>query len=638
MFAGAAARIIWIGRFRFLVHAAADASVAGLRHSWREALQRWRWRLPEREMAMDNHNDQVNFATIIDKSPLVDIGTSLGVMEHRGHLLAPVQGQMVRMSIADMLQHIEVLGGSGEGKSRSFFLPLCRQLFALRKQGYPIAIYATDDKGAIGVDILEAARSVGLPESDILVIGTGPNDYRVDLLAGLEPVELADMIKSVAKQAGGDSGGDDFWPEMSSDLILQVATVLHAAECTRAGELWCAKNDMRMYSLLNILRVASSDEEIDLALRIVCHALQDKNDQYRTLSHLDKNSLEASIAYLSGSWLSMVDATKDGIRANARKALRSFAFKDEIARGFADGAGDRLIPATEISSNRIKIINVSTVEHGSAGRMVSIMLKTILFRQARRSEQQDPMFAKERLNWWFNPVLGPDTDKYAINVFLADEYQGLVTSSRDDGLSDATVWNVLRSAGIAGVLLSQSVSAYKMAVGDKATDNMRRNWRTKIILRTEDLPTIEEAKKLAGKTMRFQSFDWGHMESSVAVRRETGIGADSLPQVKWDEKMDDIPLFFTPGLYADFAFAGFEQAYQVDERFIPSSSMHSDPLNAQQAAAWRQEDRTTGILQHGSSESEAVHDEDIMTMGRARALVFVQRAGGTRVDFVKLNG
>lgn len=633
------ARLVWLGRFRFLVFAAADQGVAGLRHSWREALQRWRWRLPDREMELATWNDQVNFATEIDKSPLLDIGTSLGVLEHRGHLLAPQQGTPVRMSVVDMLQHIDVLGGSGEGKSRNFYIPLVKQLLTLRKSGYPIALYATDDKGAIGVDILEAAREVGLPADDILVIGTGPGEWRVDLLDGLTPVEVADIIKSVAKQAGGESG-DDFWPEMASDLLLQVAVVLYAAEHTQAGEEWNAKNGIRMYSLLNILRVASDDTEIKYALEVVLAALQDKDDQYQSIAHLDKNGLKSSISYLIGNWINMVDATKDGIRANARKALRSFAFKDEIAAGFADGAGDKLLPASQLISNKVKIVNISQIEHGSAGRMVAIMLKTLLFKQARQAEQRDPLFAKARLSWWFDPKLGADAEKYAINVFLADEYQGLVTSSRDDGLSDATVWNVLRSAGVAGVLLSQSVSAYRNAIGDKPTDNMRRNWRTKIILRTEDLATIEEAKKLAGKTMRFQSMEWAHMESAVAVRRETGVSAESLEPVLWSPEFERLPffeLFTTNGKTGKFGFAGYNEAFDVDQRFMLFGD--SETTNSsKQAAFWRQEDRTMGIMQHGSSHTESVQDEDLMQMGRARALVFVQRAGGTRVEIVKLGG
>ncbi|MEZ4128597.1 TraM recognition domain-containing protein, partial [Salmonella enterica] len=121
--------------------------------------------------------------------------------------------------------------------------------------------------------------------------------------------------------------------------------------------------------------------------------------------------------------------------------------------------------------------------------------------------------------------------------FLADEYQALATSSNSDGLSDASVWNVLRSAGIGGIVLSQSVSAYRLAVGDAATENMRRNWRTKIILRTEDLDTIDEAKKLAGRTMRFHSMDWNQLESAAAARRETGVSADALQPVQWTNEI-----------------------------------------------------------------------------------------------------
>lgn len=631
---GATARIFWLSRFRYLVYRAADESVEGLRHGWREALQRWRWRLPDREMELASYDDQVRFATQIDKSPLIDVGVSLGVLEHRGHLLAPPQDTPVRMSVADLLQHVDVLGGSGEGKSRNFYIPVVRQLLQLRQKGYPIALYATDDKGAIGADIQQIAAEVGLPESDVLVVGTGPDDWRVDLLDGLEPVEVADIIKSVAKQAGGEAG-DDFWPEMASDLLLQVAVVLQAAEFTEAGEEWVRLNNMRMYSLLNILRVASDDAEIIKTLEIVIAALADENNQYRTIAHLDKNGLKASISYLVGNWLSMVDATKDGIRSNARKALRSFAFRDDIAYGFADGAGEKLIAASELISNKVKIINIAASE-GSAQRMVAIMLKTLLFKQARDAEKRDPTFAKERLRWWFNPQPGVDADRYAINIFLADEYQGLVTSSGTDGVSDATVWNVLRSAGVAGILLSQSVSAYRMAIGDKPTDNMRKNWRTKIVLRTEDLATIEEAKKLAGKTMRFQSLDWNHMEGSVAVRRETGMTADSIPRYEWNDQLDGIkPLQFA-GHMKPFRFAGYNEPFELDSRFITTGTP-GDSSSAQ-AAYWRQEDRASGILQHGSSHTEAVQEEDLMQMGRGRALVFVQRAGGTRVEIVKLYG
>lgn len=646
-FTFASGRIAFLLMFRYRVFEAVDQSVAGLRHSWREALQRWRFRLDEREMEQANFADQVHFATEIDRSPLLDIGKALGVMEFRGHLLAPLQHTQVQMSVADLLMHVAVLGSSGEGKSRDFYMPMARQLLNLRKQGYPIAIYATDDKGAIGVDILDACRDIGIPDEDIIVIGTGPTDWRIDLLDGLSPVQMTEIMSSIAKQSGGDSD-KSFWPEMASDLILQIATVLETYEQTAAGIEWVKKNEMRAYSLLNILRVASNNEEIEMVMQVVTDALRNKDDQYRRIAHLDKNSLRAATEYLAFTWLPMVDVTAMGIYANVRAVLRGFAFKDAIASGFADGAGERLLSIQEISSNKIKIINVSQIEHGMAGRMVAIMLKTLLFKQARDAEQQDPAFAKERLQWWFNPKPGPDSDKYTINVFLADEYQSLLTSSGSDGLSDGLVWNVLRSAGVAGVLLSQSWSAYRLAVGEDALNNIRNNWRTKIFLRSEDIPTIDEAKRLAGKVTRYQSMDWNHYEGTVAVRRETGADVEfNTSKIVWNDDENGQ----SSGSFGSFAswgskfdFHGYNNLYNQDTRFIlrlrqqfGDSGNGDAVVGSMQASAWRQQDREVGILQHGSSQEDAVRDAELMEMGRGRALVFIQRAGGTRVDFIKLN-
>ena len=633
--AAAAARIRWIGRLRYLVFAAANASVEGLRHNWREALQRWRWRLPERDMLRSAYSDQVHFATAIDRSPLIELGVASGLLEHRGHLLAPLKGTPIRMSIIDLLQHVEVLGGSGEGKSRNFYVPVVRQLIQLRKKGYPISIYATDDKGAIGDDIVAEVKAAGLSEDEVLRIGTGPNDWRIDLCAGLGPVELAEIIRSVSAQMGGSSS-DDFWPEMASDLIAQVGILLQAVELTNAGKAWAEARKMRVHSILNLLRVAGADELIDENLEIIALAM--KTHEYDTLkAGVHMPQLLDSVAYLSGTYLPLASATKDGIRANMRKALKSFAAKPDLAAGFADGVGEKLLPPSALLEPKLKVINISQIEHGSAGRIVSIMLKTLLFKQARMAELKKPAIAKERLQWWFNPQPGQSTEKYALTFFLADEYQALATSSNSDGLSDASVWNVLRSAGIGGIVLSQSVSAFKLAVGDAATENMRRNWRTKIILRTEDLDTIDEARKLAGRTMRFHSMDWNHLESAAAARRETGVSADHLEPSHWS---DTVANASDIGNYGPFEFADFNQPYQLDERFIPEAATGGEGiarLAAAQAAHWRSEDRNVGALAHGITDADAVRDEDLMEMGRGRALVYIQRAGGTRVDVIKLN-
>jgi hypothetical protein len=634
--------------FRGMIEQFVDATLETYRHGGKESIVRWKYRQEKLRMAYKNYAQQVHFANNIDRSPTVPIGVASGTLEFRGHLLAPIINTQLRLSIEALLSHVAVWGGSGEGKSRDFYVPFVTWLLKLRKDGYPIAIYATDSKGAIKVDILRACEEIGIPQQDVLMIGTGPDEWRVDLLDGLAPVDLADILSSVAKQAGG-SAGDSFWPSMATDLILQVSMCLQAAEYTPKGRAWMQKKGIRMYSIVNLLDTASNDAAIMEILDIMAEAMA-SDENYWRIAEFDNIALHSAINYLAFTWLVMVDATRDGIRANVRAALRGFVSRPDICQGFADGAGENILPSSEILKNAVKIINVSDVEHGSAGRYVSIMLKTLLFKQARAAQQKDPEFASQRLKWWYNPIIGEDTDKYAINVFLADEYQALITSSSDDSMADSQVWNVLRSAGIAGVVLSQSLSAYRMVVGDDAVKNIRLNWRSNIFLRSEDIETINYAKELLGKTLRWQTMKRDKYESIIAAERELGFSTNNERPLVFKSKILD---GFKPSS-APFNFYNYYEDREInnfDKRFIVKVSdtrgYSGDGMtgNASSsftknfdsgAAVWRKEDQMLAEM-GGASMQDTVDAEDIMTMGRGNALVFLQSYGGTIVDFVKLN-
>ncbi|WP_159480073.1 hypothetical protein, partial [Chryseobacterium sp. 18068] len=133
-------------------------------------------------------------------------------------------------------------------------------------------------------------------------------DWRIDLCAGLGPVELAEIIRSVSAQMGG-TASDDFWPEMASDLIAQVGILLQAVELTNAGKAWAEERKMRVHSILNLLRVAGSDELIDENLAIIAEAM--KTDEYDALSaNVHMPQLLDSVTYLSGTYLPLAAATK----------------------------------------------------------------------------------------------------------------------------------------------------------------------------------------------------------------------------------------------------------------------------------------------------------------------------------------
>lgn len=636
-------RLVFIGSLRAVVYKAADESVGNLRKPFREALQRWRFFLRDRKINDKGYNDQVHFSTQIDRSPLIYFGEAEGMTEFAGHILAPREGHEVKQSIVDMLQHTMVLGGSGESKSRDFYVPLLAQLLGLRKQGYPIATYITDEKGAIVDDVKKVVSKLGM-EQDLLIIGTGDGEWRVDLMDVGRPFLVAEFIKSAAMQAGAGKTGDDFWLEMGNDLGLNLWTLTEAAQFTEEAREWERVNGIRFHSIKNMLRLAISDEELEKAVAMVTGAMKSPAEYVR-VADFDDGPLMASIEYLVDQWMPMADVTRDGIKANLRKALRTFTFKPEIAQGFADGAGDKLLSASEMHSNRIKVLNVSQIEHGSAGRLVNIMLKTAFFKQCRDVQQQNPAFIDERLAWWFNPDLShPKKEDYYLEFFLADEYQALITADSTSGYSDLTVWNVLRSAGVAGVTISQGLGAYESAIGKEAAANVLRQWRSKHFLRTEDVATIDEAKKLLGKTMRFHVSDWSHYESTVAVRAELGTDPDNLGSIGWDSEQwhGAAGLMFGP-----MSFAAWENAYAFDDRFVmepgtlaatPGSGINAATMIAsKQQAAWRQEDRQISVMQHGLTDTDVLRDEQIMEMTRGRALSLVQVAGSTVVDIIRLN-
>ena len=144
---------------------------------------------------------------------------------------------------------------------------------------------------------------------------------------------------------------------------------------------------------------------------------------------------------------------------------------------------------------------------------------------------------------------------------------------------------------------------------------------------------MDEAKKLAGRTMRFHSMDWNQLESAASARRETGVSADSLVPVQWSASVSSLQ----GTMETAFRFPRFNDPYEIDKRFIRAFSEGAERMASEQAAYWRNEDRNAAALAHGITEVEAIREEDLMQMGRGRAMVFVQRAGGTRVDVIKLN-
>lgn len=624
LFAAAVLIASWLGLMR--------RAIGGRTWIWsrecKESTVRYKYRLEQRSMEFEAYKNQI-LLSAQDTTPLFTVGAASGLTEYRGLLSAPRKDAPIQMSLTDLGQHLFVAGGTGEGKTRGVLLPLMAQILDVRTQMRPqISIFATDGKGVLHGDIngLAQQKTQG---ADVKVIGMLDGEFGVDLLDGVDPQTVADILRSVMRQSSGASGGssDDFWPSMASELIRQIAILARAWELTDDGIAFARETGERVYSLVGIYRITINQDLQGRAVNAVYDAIL--NDQWRRVSHAE--GLRDSIDYLRGAWIDMAKDTKTGILANVTNVLAGFTSNGRLRRQFASGAASHIMNMGEAWGS-IVLTNLNSVEHGAAGRVVLIFLKTLLFREARLRELKDPA-----------------TGRKAKMIFLADEYQDLVTAD-NVGLSDANFWNVARSAGVVGIVATQSRAAIEQAIGKVATDNFLTQFRSKIFLRVEDPETIEYAKSLAGKTLRTYTFDRWQFESLTAAAREgldplarapirLGLGVDLWLSQYWTCLTD----FF--GAASPLHFAAPSEMEAVDMRFVPGSRYRPEMTPSQtdgeqrsalQQATWRAEDLNREYLREGSHEVDVLRDDDVMQMGRAHAFVYIQRAGAARCDIVKL--
>lgn len=627
--------LVFLGTWRGLVRDAAQEKIEPLKRQSKEAIVRWKYRLEQREMEYQAFLAQLRVLEEFDKSATIDVGRASGVFRYRGQLSAPTKGQPIRFSVQDASQHTLLLGGTGEGKTRTIILPIVSQFLALRGRakaaGKPemMSIFGTDGKAVLWRDIRAAAEEAGQGE-DVRVIGcdAAAGEFGVDVMDGVDPQLLGDIIRSVMRQAGGgNTGGDDFWPTMASNLIRNAAVIARVWEMTNDGFDLVNRTGERIYSLVCIYQLAVDGEMQTRAVNAILQAIEDP-DQLPFIHNLVTPELFDSIRYLRDEWLKLASETRTGIVANVTNAMAPFASNSRLRESFASGKAERLIQIKN-AWGAICLVNISSLEFGLAGRIINIMLKTLIYTEARRREMADPKIGLSQKM-----------------LFLADEFQDLITAGLA-GLSDSNFWNVARSTGVIGFVASQGMASLEQSIGRVAAENFALQMRSKIFLRVEDPATMSLAQKLAGKTLRSYTFSSAHHESFDAMIREEGFDPLESGPARISEDPENLVSTVATGFTqfhraaSPVSFESLTNAFAVDLRFIPSSGLlgHGESgsrLAATQAAHWRAEDKNLQYMTDGNHDVDVLRDEDLMQMGRAHAFVYIQRAGAARMDIAEI--
>ena len=601
----------------------------------KDADVRWAYRTETRNLVRKTYRQQVLQATeYLRGLPCFLVGHACGILRARGDLAAPTVGQPLRLDQEALFQHLLVFGGTGEGKTTALLKPLIRQL--LRQKTY--GMYVCDAKGVLWNDVVPVARQER-PNAELIIIGTGANQFGVDVLAGLTPTQVAGTLRSVMAQlSGGQGGGNSFWPDMAANVLRNVLSVARGYGHTEHGKAAFKRTGAAAYSLWWAYQAVLHFELITEATVQIREWIANTNEAVQRATSkteiepllriypiMTSRELYDSIAYLEATWRDMAKDTRSGIVAHLTQLLDGFAGAQVLRERFACGNPAQTVSIAEALNGKIVLNALSSIEDGVPARVVNVLLKTNLYREARRRE------AAYRQGT--HPVKPQDQPC----MVVMDEVQEIVTADVTSGLSDATFWNVARSTGVAGIFATQTVAALHQAIGREAATNFMQQARSKVFFRTEDRETVEYACWCAGKFERNRVYDDGHRES--VEYRMLIDGWDPFAPVDEDETIQGgARQFFRSArdlLSPERMAVGVAQsarAYSADTRFVAGEEMAQ--VHSLQAAAWRAEDLERDYRKSGNDLADAVTPADLIHMGRWHAFAQVQRAGAVRQDII----
>jgi hypothetical protein len=619
----------------------------------KDADVRWGGRIETRNISNAVYKKQIALSEdFLKDTPLFKLGTATGVARLRGDLAGPVEGQVMCLDGESLFQHLLVLGGTGEGKTSAILKPLMRQLMAHASHGF----YVTDAKGVLWRDALNVARAVGR-EGAVSVIGTGADQFGVDPIAKLTPTQVAATLRSVLKQMGGGSN-DSFWPDMAANILRHVLTIALTYKLTDAGQKE-ERGGLNPYSLWWAYQAVLNKEQLALVIgqikalgeandaeisRLIDAGERDPSREKEIEAEIDRLTTmispetHASLLYLETTWAGMAPETKSGIVANVTQLLDGFAGARVLRERFACGRSDSsTIELTRALNGGIVLNALSSIEDGMPARLVLIMLKTTLYREARVREADFKKMEPKR-----DPQKAPC-------VVIMDEVQEIATSDPASGLSDATFWNVARTTGLAGIFATQTLAALNQALGEEAAANFIQQARSKVFFRSEDAATVEHACWCAGEFERNLVYEDGQRES--IYHRRLLDGWDPFAPVNEAERVRGGSQLFRSVAAAARSPTGAalqhtkrRNVYEPDFRFVaalppPLKDENSTVITAiqmMQGASWRAEDLEREYRSKGNELRPALTSTDIINMGRWHAFAHIQRAGAVRQDIISV--
>lgn len=392
------------------------------------------------------------------------IGTSTGELNQRGHAAGLWPNQYVWLVNDDACQNIVVFGGIGAGKTTRVINPILFQCLSYSDVGGLIF----DIKGDFGESVDSFAGWFNRP---VYKIGVGADCVGTNLLKGLTPEQAAGFLQSTFYLTGGATN-DSFWIQSATALIQNTLGLLEAL-----GDKYYNLEKCYQYIFFEDVRKA-----IDIML-------QDVKFEEGTL---EARNLANYKGYYQNVFMQMDVKMRESIKGTLSTVLSPFQ-NPELIDAFSGTEDD--FDLSRILAGDVVLVDLPLAKWATAGKVVYTMIKLRFFNllQERQVDKSLPQ------NYVF---------------FMCDEYQNIISAS-NMGLSDLSFWDKSRSAHCVGIISTQSISAFKAAIGNPTlSDTVLANFRQKIFFKSEDVETLRYMNSLAGRVeVTRQSYNYSTGQS-----------------------------------------------------------------------------------------------------------------------------
>jgi len=370
----------------------------------------------------------------------------------RGELVARLRGFVWYRHT--FCQHFLITGATGSGKTLSGILPLLFEVFKCQPRFGGLCV---DYKGVLHERIRAMAAHFGRG-ADVLVLAVRP----VGAAAGWQPPHRFNLV-------GDRSIPFGTYARCVVDTAVAMGNRHEQSFFRRAAQIHIGKA---------LEALAALDYEV--TLENAHNLLVNPPDTQAVLAQLSAHGRNHALAEHFRNYLAQPPEQLAGITGTVGNYLHAFT-QPEIAEVFCR---DSTFNLRDVDQGRIICLDLPQ-RYLTERRFVGTFLKLLFYTHALAR------FDAPR----------SERTKHNLLLLLADECQHFVTAS-EDGLSDHSVVDVIREAGVAVIAATQSTTSLVPVLGAEPAKVFTLNLRNRLIFTAADEADARASAEFLGKVTK----------------------------------------------------------------------------------------------------------------------------------------